>query len=349
MKRRIKNSPQSTVHGPQPRDVLIVDEKRIAIIAALTLSLLAPGAIPPAEGQSYPVKPITLVVGFTPGGPTDVMARTFSTRLSENIKQPVIVDNRPGAGGNVAAGAVARAEKDGYTLLFTHIATHGISPSLYRKLSYSAKEDFSLVIHLVDVPVMLVVTPSMPVKNVGELIEYLRRNPGQINFASGGNGTSMHLSGELFKFMTGTQMTHIPYKGSSVAYPDLMSGKVQVMFDPVASIYPYVKSGRLRALGVGSRTRVPMAPEIPAIAESVPGFEVNSWFGVAAPKGTPPHVITFLNQVLSKILQQEGTRKQLYNQGAIPVGGSPSQFAAFSDGEIQKWRRVVDSIGLKID
>jgi tripartite-type tricarboxylate transporter receptor subunit TctC len=319
------------------------------IIAVLTLCLLLSMAVPSAQGQSYPTEPVRLVVGFTPGGPTDVMARTFSTRLSESIKQPVIVDNRPGAGGNVAAGAVARADKDGYTLLFTHIATHGISPSLYRTLSYNAKEDFSLVIHLVNVPVMLVVTPSLPVKNVRELIEYLRKHPGQVNFPSGGNGTSMHLSGELFKYMTGTQMTHIPYKGSSVAYPDLMSGKVQVMFDPVASIYPYVQSGRLRALGVGSKTRVPMAPDIPTIDESVPGFEVTSWFGVAAPKGTPPNVITFLNQAFSKILQQDDTRKQLYNQGAIPVGGSPSQFAAFSDAEIEKWRRVVDSVGLKID
>ncbi len=327
---------------------MIQNVKAVWIIAALTLFLLLP-AISSAQGQSYPTKPITLVVGFPPGGPTDVMARTFSTRLSESIKQTVVIDNRPGAGGNVAAGAVARSDKDGYTLLFTHIATHGISPSLYKKLSYNAREDFSLIIHLVNVPVMLVVTPSLPVKNVRELIDYLKKNPGQVNFASGGNGTSMHLSGELFKFMTGTQMTHIPYKGSSIAYPDLISGKVQVMFDPVASIYPYVQSGRLRALGVGSKTRVPMAPDIPTIDETVRGFEVNSWFGFAAPKGTPSSVITFLNQALSKILQQDDTRKQLYNQGAIPVGGSPAEFAAFSNAEIEKWRKVVESAGIKID
>ena len=328
---------------------IIQDGKAVVTIVVLTLCLLLSVEIPPAQGQSYPTKPITLVVGFPPGGQTDVTARVFSTRLSESIKQPVIVDNRPGAGGNVAAGAVARADKDGYTLLFTQIATHGISPSLYRKLSYNAKEDFSPVIHLVNVPTMLVVTPSLPVKNVRELIEYLRQNPGKVNYASGGNGVSDHVSAELFKSMTGTQMTHIPYKGASAAYPDLMSGKVQVMFNPVVSIYPYVQSGRLRALGVGSKTRVPMAPDIPTIDESVPGFEVNSWFGVAAPKGTPDNVIMFLNQALSKILQQDDTRKQLYNQGAIPVGGSPSQFAAFIDAEIEKWRRVVDSIGLKID
>jgi tripartite-type tricarboxylate transporter receptor subunit TctC len=321
----------------------------VGIIAVLTLCLLLSAAVPPAQCESYPSKAVTLVVGYSPGGPTDVMARVFSTRLSKSIKQPVIVDNRPGAGGNVAAGEVARADKDGYTLLFTQIATHGISPSLYKNLPYNAKEDFSPIIHLVNVPEMLVVTPSLPVKNVHELIEYLRRNPGKVNFASGGNGTSMHLSGELFKFMTGTQMTHIPYKGSSNAYPDLMSGRIQVMFDPVASIYPYVKSGRVRALGVGSETRVPMAPDIPPIAESVPGFVVNSWFGVATPNGTPPRVITFLNQALNKILQQEDTRKQLYNLGAIPAGGSPAQFAAFIDSEMAKWKQVVDRIGLKID
>ncbi len=321
----------------------------IMIIVSLTLCLLLSAAILPAQGQSYPTKPIKLVVGFPPGGQTDVMARTFATRLSESIKQPVIVDNRPGGGGNVAAGQVARADNDGYTLLFTHIATHGVAPSLYRKLSYDAKKDLLPVIHLCNVPSMLVVTLSLPVKSVPELIEYLRQNPDKVNYASGGNGTSDHVSAELFKFMTKTQMTHIPYKGGSAAFPDLMSGKVQVMFNPVVSLYPYVKGGKVRALGVGSKTRVPMAPDIPTIDESVPGFEVNSWFGVAVPKGTPSTVIMFLNQALSKILQQEDTRNQLYSLGAIPVGGSPAQFATFIDAEMEKWKRVVDLIGLKID
>jgi tripartite-type tricarboxylate transporter receptor subunit TctC len=335
--------------GVFPLTKYLLLSRHTGTIAALTLCLMLSAAIPPAQGQSYPTKAIKLVVGFPPGGQTDVTARTFSTRLSAIVKQPVIVDNRPGAGGNVAAGEVARADKDGYTLLFTHIATHGISPGLYRKLSYNAKKDFSPIILLVKVPTMLVVTPSLPVKNVPELIEYLRKNPGKVNYASGGNGVSDHLAAELFKSMTKTQMTHIPYKGASAAYPDLISGKVQVMFNPVVSIYPYVRSGRLRALGVGSKTRVPMAPDIPTIDESVPGFEVNSWFGVVAPKGTPSNVITFLNQAFSKILQQEDTRKQLYNQGQIPVGGSPSEFGAFIDSEIEKWGRVVKSIGLKID
>jgi len=203
---------------------------------------------------------------------------------------------------------------------------------------------------LINVPVMLTVTPSMPVKNVRELIAYLQQHPDQVNFASGGNGTSMHLSGELFKYMTGTRMTHIPYKGSSTAYPDLMSGRVQVMFDPMTSIFPLVQSGRLRGLAVGSKTRVPTAPDIPTIDESgVPGFEVNSWFGVVVPKGTPSDIITFLYQEFAKILQREDVRNQLASVGAIGVGSSPPQFAKFIDTEIEKWRRVVDSAGLKID
>ncbi len=321
----------------------------VVILASLTLCFLFSAATSSAQGQSYPKKPITLVVGFPPGGQTDVTARTVASRLSEGIKQPVIVENRPGAGGNVAAGQVARADNDGYTILFTQIATHGVAPSLYRKLSYDAKKDLLPVIHLCNVPTMLVVTLSLPVKSVPELIEYLRNNPDKVNYASGGNGTSDHVSAELFKSMTKTQMTHIPYKGGSAAFPDLISGKIQVMFSPVVSVYPFVKSGQVRALGVGSKTRVPMAPEVPTIAESVPGFEVNSWFGIAVPKGTPSNVITVLNQAFSKVLQQEETRKQLYNLGAVPAGGSPSEFAAFIDAEMAKWKKVVDSIGLKID
>ena len=324
--------------------------KASGIIAVLTLCLLLSATITSLQAQSYPTKPIKLVVGYSPGGPTDVMARTFSTPLSENINTPVIVDNQPGAGGNVAAGIVARAENDGYTLLFTQIATHGISPNLYSKLPYNAKEDFTPIIQLVNVPELLVVTPSMPVENVGELIAYLRKNPGVVNFASGGNGTSMHLSGELFKFMTGTQMTHIPYKGSSKAYPDLMAGRIQLMFDPFASIYPFVESGRLKGLAVSSKARVPAAPEIPTIDESgLPDFIVNSWFGVVAPKGTPSDVIIFLNQALSKVLQREDVLKQLASRGAIPVGSSPPEFAKFIDSEIEKWGKVVKFAGMKID
>lgn len=340
---------ESSAGGLQARQFLF-PPARAAMFAVLSFLLFLVAPISPVQGQSYPSKAIRLVVGFPPGGPTDVMARTFSTRLSESLRQPVIVDNRPGAGGNIAAEIVARADNDGYTLLFTHIATHGIAPSLYRKLSYNAKSDFSPVIHLVNVPVMLAVTPSMPVKNVRELIDYLKRNPGKVNAASGGNGTSMHLSAELFKYMTGTQMIHIPYKGSSVAYPDLISGRVQVMFDPMASIYPFVKNGKLRALGVGSKTRVASAPDIPTIDESgVAGFEVNSWFGIVAPKGTPPSVIALLYQELSNILKREDVRKQLAELGAVPVGSPPSQFAEFIDSEIEKWNRVVESAGLKID
>lgn len=318
-----------------------------AVLATLLASF---AAVVSAQAPSYPTKPIKLVVGFPPGGPTDVMARTFSARLGERLKQPVIVDNRPGAGGNIAADVVARADKDGYTLLFTHIATHGIAPSLYAKLTYSAREDFVPVIQLVNVPIMLVVTPSLPVKNVRELIDYLRAHPEEVNFASGGNGTSMHLSGELFKYMTGTRMTHVPYKGSSGAYTDLITGKVQVMFDPIASIYPFVQSGRLRALAVGSKTRVPSMPDIPTVDESgVPDFEVNSWFGVVAPKGTPPAVIALIHDELAHILKREDLRKQLADMGAFPVGSSPSQFGQFIEAEIRKWSRVVQSAALKID
>jgi tripartite-type tricarboxylate transporter receptor subunit TctC len=314
----------------------------------LLLAVLAVAA--PAQAQSYPDKPIKLVVPFAPAGATDVLARIVGQKLSELEKQPVIVDNRAGAGGNIGSDAVAKAAPDGYTLLMGAVGTHAINVSLYKKMPYDPVKDFIPVVLVATVPNVLVVPASLPVNSVKELIAYGKANPGKLNFGSSGNGTSIHLSGELFKSMTGMDMQHVPYKGSGPATVDLLSGQVQMMFDNLPSAMPNIKSGKLKALAVTSAKRSPSLPDVPTIAEAgVPGYEAPSWFGILVPKGTPPEIVAKLNTDINKILAMPDTKKKFLEQGAEPAGGTPEQFAALINSEIPKWAKVVKASGAQID
>jgi tripartite-type tricarboxylate transporter receptor subunit TctC len=321
---------------------------RILQCAALAavLALIAAGA----AAQNYPTKPIRLVVPFPPGGTTDILAREVGQRLSASLGQTVVIDNRPGAGGNIGAELVAKSAPDGYTLLMCTVSTHAINPNLYAKLPYDHVADFAPVILVASVPNVLEVTPSLPVNSVADLIKLAKEKPGQINFASSGSGTSIHLSGELFKTMAGVDMTHVPYKGSAPALTDLIGGQVQVMFNNLPSSLPQIKAGKLRAIAVTSAQRAPALPNVPTIAESgLPGFEATSWFGVVAPAGTPPAIVARLNADMNQWLQTPEAREKLLAQGAAAAGGSPEQFAAYIRAETEKWAKVVKASGAKVD
>ncbi len=326
--------------------------KRVLIrasFAAGTLGLLtsiAPGAL----AQSYPSKPITLVVPFTVGGTTDILARLVGQQLSERLKQRVIVENRPGAGANIGTAQVARAAPDGYTLLMGTIGTHAINQSLYKNLTFDPIKDFAPVTRVAMVPNVLVVNPSLPVKSVQELIAYGKANPGKLTFASAGSGSSIHLSGELFKSMTGVNMLHVPYKGSSPAVTDLIGGQVTTMFDNLPSSMPHIKSGKLRAVAVTSAKRSPSLPDVPTVAEAgLSGYEATSWFGILAPAGTPAPIINQLNTQIVQALSDPEVRKQMAEQGAEPHPEKPDEFAAFIGSETAKWAKVVKDSGATVD
>jgi len=318
-----------------------------ALLAAIALVATAPAA---AQVASYPTKPVRLVVPFPAGGTTDLLARAVAQKLSETWGQQIIVDNRPGAGGNIGSELVAKAPPDGYTLLMGTVGTHAINPSLYAKMPYNHIKDFTPVILVAGVPNVLVVNPSLPVNSVQELIAYGKANPNKLNFASSGNGTSIHLSGELFRTMTGVQMTHVPYKGSSPALTDLIGGQVQLMFDNLPSSLQFIKAGKLRALAVTSLARSQALPDVPTLAESgLPGFEASSWFGVLAPAGTPADIVAKLNGAVAAWLASPAAKEQLAAQGAIPAGGSPDAFVKHIADESAKWAKVVKASGAHVD
>jgi len=303
-----------------------------------------------SSAQGYPDHAIRLVVPFPAGGTTDILARAAAQKLTESLGKSVVVDNRPGAGGNIGADLVAKSPPDGYTLLMGTVGTHAINPSLYAKMPYDHVKDFVPVVLVAGVPNVLVVNPSLPVNSVADLIKLAKSKPGSINFASSGNGTSIHLSGELFKTMAGVDMTHVPYKGSAPALTDLMGGQVQVMFDNLPSSLPHIKAGKLRAIAVTSLKRAPALPDVPTISESgLPGFEASSWFGILAPAGTPPAIVTRLNTEINKWLQTPEAKEQLLAQGAQAAGGTPEQFAAHIRAETDKWAKVVKASGAKVD
>ncbi|HSC23056.1 MAG TPA: tripartite tricarboxylate transporter substrate binding protein [Casimicrobiaceae bacterium] len=318
-----------------------------AIVTGIALIVGATGGVMAAD---YPTKPIRLVVPFPPGGTTDILARAVAQKLSEAWNEQVVVDNRPGAGGNIGADLVAKAAPDGYTLVMGTVGTHAINPNLYAKMPYDHVKDFAPVILVAGVPNVLVVNPSLPVHSVKELIDYAKANPGKLNFASSGNGTSIHLSGELFKTMAGVQMTHVPYKGSAPALSDLMGGQVQLMFDNLPSSLGLIKAGKLRALAVTSASRAAALPDVPTIAESgLPGFEASSWFGILAPAGTPHEVVAKLNGAVAAWLATPEAKEKLLAQGAIAAGGTPEAFAKHIDSETAKWAKVVKASGAHID
>jgi tripartite-type tricarboxylate transporter receptor subunit TctC len=299
---------------------------------------------------AYPAKAIRLVVPFPPGGTTDILARVAGQKITEATGQQVIVDNRPGAGGNIGTEIVAKAPPDGYTLLTDPGSTLTINPSLFTKLPFDPLKDFAPVTIIAAVPNLLVVHPSLPVRNVKELISLAKAKPGQLNYASTGAGQSTHLSMELFKLMAGIAVTHIPYKGSSPALTDLLAGHVSLMFDNMPSCLPHVKANKLRALGVSTLKRSPALPALPTIAESgLAGFEVSVWFGVLAPAGTARDVVNRLNAIIVQALASPDVRERLAGQGAEPVGNTPDQFTAQMQRDLVKWAKVVKDANIKLD
>jgi tripartite-type tricarboxylate transporter receptor subunit TctC len=323
-----------------------VNATLVGVLALVLASLVAPlaGAQP-----AYPSKPVRLVVPFPAGGTTDLLARAAAQKLFEAWGQQVIVDNRPGAAGNIGAELVSKAPPDGYTLLMGTVGTHAINTSLYAKMPYDHVKDFTPVILVAGVPNVLVVNPGVPVNSVAELIAYAKANPEKLNFASSGSGTSIHLSGELFKTMTGVQMTHVPYKGSAPALTDLIGGQVQLMFDNLPSSLAFIKAGKLRALAVTGATRAAALPETPTVADTVPGFEASSWFGILAPAGTPRDIVLKINGEVAKWLASPDAKEKLAVQGANVASGSPEDFAKHIQAETVKWAKVVKESGAKVD
>ena len=318
-------------------------------------ALLLP-AFTRAQG-AWPNKPVRIVVPFAASGTTDILARALAPELQRVFGQPFVVDNKPGAGGNSGAAEVAKAGGDGYTLLMGTVGTHAINPSLYPKMPYDHVKDFAPVTLVAGVPNVLVLNPATAqkynVNSVADLVKALKANPGRLNMASSGNGTSIHLAGELFKSMTGTFMLHLPYRGSGPALIDLMAGNVDLMFDNLPSALPHIKSGRLKALAVTSAARSAVLPEVPTIEEVggplLKGYDASSWFGLLAPAGTPPEVVARLQQESAKALATPQMKERLLSQGAIPSGMTPAEFVRFIDAETQKWAKVVKASGAKVD
>ena len=303
-----------------------------------------------ALAQAWPSKPIKYVVPFAPGGTTDILARTVGEKLSIALGQPVVVENKPGAGGGVGADFTAKAAPDGYTIMGGTISTHAINASLYSNLPYDPVKDFAAITLIARVPNLLVINPDIKAKNVAELIALMKANPGKFTFASSGNGTSQHLSGELFKSMAGVDMQHIPYKGSPPALQDVVGGQVSMTFDNITTAWPLAKAGKLRPLAVTTAKRSSIAPEVPTLAESgLPGFEVGSWQGVFAPAGTPPEIVKRLNAEIVKILNMPDVKERLVALGAEPVGDTPEQFSAYVKSEVAKWSDIVKKSGAKVD
>ena len=299
--------------------------------------------------DAWPARSIRFIVPYPPGGPTDLMARSMSGRLTEALGQSVVVDNRAGAGGNVGTEVAAKAPPDGYTILMGAISTHSINVNLYRKLAFDPVKDFMPITQASIIPLVINAHPSLPVANVKDLIALAKKNPGQLSYGSSGNGGGTHLAGELFKTMTGTNLLHVPYKGLSPATIDVMGGNIPLVFnDLTTAIQPY-KSGRVKILGVSTAKRVQQIPEVATIAESVPGYEAHTWFGVLAPAGTPQPVIDRLSRESMKILQSDEIKKRFAEVGAEPIGGTPQQFAAFMAAETVKWAKVIKASGARVD
>ena len=300
-----------------------------------------------AQAQGYPNKPLRLVVTFPPGGAPDILARLFADKAQ--LGQPVVVDNKPGAGGNIGAEMVAKAPADGYTIVMGTVGTHSINGALYRQMPYDMVKDFAPLGHVASAPNLLVVNNDLPVKTVAELISYMKSNPNKLSFGSPGIGTSVHVSGELFKSMTGTQMTHVPYKGRQFAIPDLVGGSIQVMFDNMPSALPMAKEGKIRALAQTTATRSAAAPDVPTVAETVPGFEATTWFAMFAPAGTPKDIVARLNAEMQRVYKLPDVAEKMKTLGLEPWISTPEELAKYQATEITKWAKVVKDSGAKAD
>ena len=303
-----------------------------------------------ALAQAYPTKPVTIIVPFAAGGTTDILARIIGQALTAELGQSVVVDNRAGAGGNIGGQAAAKAAPDGHTLFMGTVGTHAINASLYKKMPFDPVKDFAPLTRVANVPNLLVANPAQPYKSVKDLIAYAKANPGKVNFGSSGNGSSIHLSGELFKSLAKVDMQHVPYKGSAPAVTDLLGNQIGIMFDNMPSAIQHVRSGKLVPIAVTTAKRSPELPNVPAIAEAgVPGYEATSWFGMFAPAGTPAPVLAKLNAAIVKLLAQPDVKKKINEQGAEVYSETPEQFAAFIQAESVKWGKVVKESGASLD
>ncbi|WP_394706549.1 Bug family tripartite tricarboxylate transporter substrate binding protein [uncultured Hydrogenophaga sp.] len=320
----------------------------LGLSAALPMSALAQGAWPTA-------KPVRIVVPFAPGGTTDILARVIAPELSKALGQSFVVDNRAGAGGNIGAEIVAKSPGDGYTLLMGTVGTHGINKALYAKLPYDPQKDFVPVTLVAGVPNVMIMNTqrakALGINTVADFVRYAKANPGKLNMASSGNGTSIHLAGELFKSRNGIFMTHIPYRGSGPAMTDMLAGAMDVMFDNLPSAMPHIQAGNLKAFAVTSAVRSTALPDVPTVAEAgnLPGFEASSWFGLLAPAGTPADIVGRIQQETAKALNSPAVKERLLAQGAIPGGNTPAEFASMIQSEITKWAAVVKTSGARVD
>ena len=316
-------------------------------LAAIGLSAL----IWPAGNASaldYPTRPVRFVVGYPAGGATDILARLIGQRLSERLGQQFVIENKPGAGNNIGTQTVVDADPDGYTVLLVNPA-NAINASLYADLKFNFIRDIAPVAGFARVPNVMVVPPDFPAKSVAEFIAYAKANPGKVNMASSGNGTSIHLSGELFKAMTGVDMVHVPYRGSAPAVTDLLSGRVQVMFDNMPSSISHIKAGTLRVLAVTTATRSPELPDVPTVGETVKGYEASAWFGMGAPKNTPPEVIARLNGEINAILEEPAIKARIAELGGVSIAGSPADFGNVIAAETEKWQKVVKFANIRVE
>jgi tripartite-type tricarboxylate transporter receptor subunit TctC len=325
------------------------------ILHRLLAATVAALAALSAHAQSWPTRPVRIVVPFPAGGTTDIVARSLGAELQKTWGQPVVIDNRPGAGGNIGADAVAKSPSDGYTLLMGTVGTHAINAALFaqnnQKMPFDPVKDFVAVTLCAAVPNVMVINPKLPVNSVAEFIKYAKENPGKLNMASSGNGTSIHLTGELFKTVTGTYMVHFPYRGSAPAITDLIAGNMNVMFDNLPSALPHIKSGRLKALAVTSKAPSAALPGVPTIEQAarLKDFDASSWFGLFAPAGTPRAIVDKVQGDVARALALPEVRERFVGQGAEPGGSTPDQFAAFIRAETDKWTRVVKVSNAKVD
>ncbi|MBC7779872.1 MAG: tripartite tricarboxylate transporter substrate binding protein [Proteobacteria bacterium] len=317
-------------------------------VIAATLSLMVQSGV--IQAQVWPAKSVRFVLGFPPGGGSDILGRIVAARMQEQIGQPVVIENRPGASGNIAAELVAKSTPDGYTIYLSHIAAVAISPSLFPKLGYDPLRDLAPISLIATGPNVLVVHPSLPVKNVKDLIALARQQPGQMNYASVGPGSVQHLAGESFNLLAGVKTVHVPYKGSSPAGLDLMSGQVAFMFDSTPPVMAFIKASRMRALAVTTLQRSALLPQVPTVAESgLPGFDFSTWWGLMAPTGTPRPVIDRVNAELGRALQHPEVRERILSVGAEPRHTTPEEFAALIRSEIARWAKVISAAGVKVD
>ena len=325
----------------------------LKVLSSVSLVLCTLGAMllsPSVAAQAYPSKPIRLIIPFPPGGATDIIGRTLAQKLSTQLGQTVIVDNKPGAGGTLGSNEAAKAAPDGYTLLLATTSTHSIAPSLYKNIPYSVEKDFAPISEVATATNVLIVTPNLPVANVAELVVLAKSKPDALNFASSGNGTIVHLQSELFKLDAGVKLTHVPYKGTALAIPDLISGQTHIMFDSLVSALPHIKGGKVKALAVTSIKRTPLLPNVPTVIESgLPGYEVNTYFGLFAPPGTPREIVQRLQREASAAVQSADVKERFASQGAEPVGGTPEALSALIRTETAKWKRVIEAGQIKVE